>query len=78
MDLSIVISIFNEEESLAATVEELRQVCPGVDYLVINDGSTDGTERVCEQLGLHHLRNRVGAVFSGVVDKHVAEALRTP
>jgi glycosyltransferase involved in cell wall biosynthesis len=66
MRVLAVIPAYNEEESLAATVEELRQVCPGVDYLVINDGSTDGTERVCEQLGLHHLRMPVNTGLTSV------------
>lgn len=55
MNVLAIIPAFNEEESLADTVAGLVATCPHVDYLVINDGSTDGTERVCTELGLHHL-----------------------
>jgi glycosyltransferase involved in cell wall biosynthesis len=56
MRILAVIPAYNEEASLANTVEGLVAACPGVDYLVINDGSMDGTERVCVEKGLNHLR----------------------
>lgn len=46
------IPAFNEAESLAATIVELVATCPGVDYLVINDSSVDGTNHVCVERGL--------------------------
>lgn len=51
--VSIVISVRNEEDSIARTVE----TCYRTDYpaekreiIVVNDGSTDGTERVLQEL----------------------------
>lgn len=51
-----IIPAFNEEACIAQTVRSLQAACPDVDYLVVNDGSTDGTERICSELGLHHVR----------------------
>ena len=42
----IIIPAFNEEESLGSTVAKLINVVPEVDYLVVNDGSTEGTVQI--------------------------------
>jgi glycosyltransferase involved in cell wall biosynthesis len=47
-----VIPAFNEEECIEATVTELQAACPDVDYLVVNDGSKDGTQHICESRGM--------------------------
>lgn len=47
MRVLAIIPAYNEEESLERTVEELRCVAPDVDFVVINDGSTDGTGNIC-------------------------------
>ena len=39
----VVIPAHNEEESLPRTLEEIRARAPGVDLLVVDDGSRDGT-----------------------------------
>ena len=46
-----IIPAYNEEASIEATVEELKAVAPEVDYVVINDGSRDGTARICRERG---------------------------
>lgn len=43
----LIIPAYNEEESLKATVDSLLRKVPLVDLLVVNDGSKDGTSRVC-------------------------------
>ena len=54
MKLSIVIPASNEEGSLGSTIRDLsmRLIEEGIDHelIVINDGSTDGTERLLRQL----------------------------
>lgn len=54
-----IIPAYNEEESLLNTVEELRRVVPSFDYVVINDGSSDGTEEICRTRGLNHVTHPV-------------------
>jgi len=39
----VAIPAYNEEESVATVIEQARQVLPGADILVVNDGSTDRT-----------------------------------
>lgn len=49
--LLVIIPAYNEEESISSTVDELTSTLPGVDYVVVNDGSKDGTERICLEHG---------------------------
>ena len=39
----VLIPCYNEEENIVNTVERLKSTCPDVDFLVINDCSTDGS-----------------------------------
>lgn len=50
-----IIPAYNEEECLKSTVEELRSALPYVDFLIINDGSTDCTKSICEKYGYPHI-----------------------
>ena len=45
----LIIPAYNEEESLKRTIDAVRAEAPSVDFLVVNDGSQDGTERVCRK-----------------------------
>lgn len=53
-ELSVVIPMYNEEEGIQGTVQEMSAAlsAAGLDYeiLLVNDGSTDGTESVCRDL----------------------------
>jgi glycosyltransferase involved in cell wall biosynthesis len=56
--LIIQIPCFNEAEQLPATLAELPRSVPGVDeveWLVIDDGSTDGTVEVARSCGVDHI-----------------------
>ena len=65
MKLIIQIPCYNESETLPQTIGDLPKTVPGfdaVEYLVIDDGSSDGTAQIAESLGVHHVvrmpRNR--------------------
>lgn len=45
----LIIPAYNEEESLKATIDSVQKEAPDVDFLIVNDGSSDGTERVCRE-----------------------------
>lgn len=58
MKLIIQIPCFNEELSLPQTVADLPRTVEGfdiVEYLVVDDGSTDRTVAVATELGVHHV-----------------------
>lgn len=55
MRILAIIPAYNEEDCIEQTVRGLQAACPEVDYLVVNDGSTDGTRRICEQQRLRHV-----------------------
>lgn len=42
----VIIPAFNEETSIAVLLEEVGNAVPGMDVLIISDGSIDGTSRV--------------------------------
>ncbi len=45
----IIIPAYNESESIASTIREIREKVPEFDYIVINDCSTDNTENILLQ-----------------------------
>ena len=49
--LSIVIPAKNEEKAIGPVLERLRSLYPEAEILVVNDGSTDETERVATEAG---------------------------
>jgi glycosyltransferase involved in cell wall biosynthesis len=48
----VVIPAFNEEESLPAVLQQLREVVPELDIVVVDDGSADGTAEVVRRAGV--------------------------
>jgi glycosyltransferase involved in cell wall biosynthesis len=58
MKLIIQIPCFNEANTLPAVISDLPKQLDGIDtieYLIIDDGSSDATIAVAEQLGVHHI-----------------------
>jgi glycosyltransferase involved in cell wall biosynthesis len=43
MTVAVVIPAFNEASSIGRVIGEIRSAVPGVDVVVVDDGSTDGT-----------------------------------
>lgn len=59
MRVLAIIPAYNEQDSLAQTVEGLIAAQTGCDFLVVNDGSTDGTEKICRERGYRHVTHPV-------------------
>jgi glycosyltransferase involved in cell wall biosynthesis len=58
LKLIIQIPCYNEAETLPQTIQALPREIPGVDtieYLVVDDGSTDDTLHIAEKFGVHHI-----------------------
>ena len=47
----VVIPAYNEEANIELVVEELIRDYPDLDYVVVNDGSTDKTRQICREHG---------------------------
>lgn len=58
MKLIIQIPCYNEAETLEVTLNDLPKHIEGIDtieYLIINDGSDDATERIAREWGVHYV-----------------------
>lgn len=69
MKVLIIIPAYNEENNLKNVIEHLKATCPQLDYLIINDGSTDGTKEIC--------RENQYPVMNLPVNQGLAAAMRT-
>ncbi len=47
----ILIPVYNGERTLAELIVRIRQTVPDLSILIVNDGSTDSTQRVAESAG---------------------------
>ena len=64
-NLLIVIPAYNEEQNIDRVVKELESVCPQFDYVIINDGSKDGTAELCRRKGYHFVDLPVNLGLAG-------------
>lgn len=69
MDKKILVLIpcYNEEENIVNTVERLKETCPEVDFLVINDCSTDNSAALLKSRGYPFLDLPVNLGIGGGV-----------
>lgn len=76
MKTLIVIPAYNEEGSLGSTVSKLTAVVPDVDYLVVNDGSSDGTVQICHDNGCPFLDLPCNLGLAGAFQAGIKYAFR--
>ncbi len=50
--VSIIMPAKNETGGLRLVIPLLQKHCAGAEIIVVNDGSTDGTEALCQELGV--------------------------
>ncbi len=60
-----VIPAYNEQDNIVSTIEDLRNNAPGVDYVVVNDGSRDHTLEICQQRGYNYVNLPVNLGLAG-------------
>lgn len=62
----IIIPAYNEEESIVNTVKQLKDY-PQYDYVVIDDGSTDKTKKICKENNISYISLPVNLGIGGAV-----------
>jgi glycosyltransferase involved in cell wall biosynthesis len=62
-----IVPALNEEHSIGRVIDELRAFDPGLDVLVVDDGSGDGTARVAAARGARVLRLPFNLGIGGAV-----------
>lgn len=62
-----IIPAFNEEESLPSTLQELKEVRPDVDIVVVDDGSHDNTAEIALNAGVAVVSLPVNLGIGGAV-----------
>ena len=67
MKLLIIIPAYNEAENLKGVIERLRSTCPQYDYIIVNDGSTDGTMELCEENNYNIINHTANEGLSGAI-----------
>lgn len=50
--ISVIIPAKNEAKSLITLLPAIKQILPQAEIIVVNDGSTDDTQSVCENVGV--------------------------
>lgn len=71
-----IVPAFNEEESIASTIEELQHTAPDIDYVVVNDGSTDTTAELCKQYGFNLISQPANLGLTGAFQTGMKYAYR--
>lgn len=67
MKCLIIIPAYNEAENIEKVVDNIIQNYPQYDYVIVNDGSTDATRKVCKERGYQVLNLPVNMGIGGAV-----------
>jgi glycosyltransferase involved in cell wall biosynthesis len=76
MKILIIVPAYNEEESLAGVIRDLREHVPSADVVVVNDGSRDSTSQVARELGVKVLDLPFNLGIGGAVQAGYLHARR--
>lgn len=63
----LIIPAYNEQENIAKVVDQLIQEFPQYEYIIVNDGSGDLTEEICEKNGYNLLNLPINLGIGGAV-----------
>ena len=67
MKILIIIPAYNEAENIERVVDDLIENYPQYDYVIINDGSTDDTRKICARRGYNLLDLPINVGLSGAI-----------
>lgn len=63
----IIIPAYNEAESIERVVDNIINEFPQYDYVVVNDGSTDATRKICKKRGYNLLDLPINVGLAGAI-----------
>lgn len=67
MKTLVIIPCYNEQESIVKVITNLKANAPEVDYLIINDCSTDNTEKILKENNFNYINNPINLGIGGGV-----------
>lgn len=67
MKTLLIIPAYNEEENIKPVVDRLQESFPFYDYLVVNDGSKDATEKICCENMYNYVSHPINIGLAGAV-----------
>lgn len=65
-ELLVFIPAYNEQDNIEKVVKDIKEHCPRVDFVVIDDGSTDDTVRICREKNIPYLSLPINLGLDGV------------
>lgn len=63
----VIIPAFNEADNIVPVVENLKRTCQELDFIIVNDGSSDDTPTICREHGFPLLNLPVNLGLAGAV-----------
>ncbi len=57
MKIIVIIPCYNEEENIVSVIRRLEETNPDVDYIVVNDCSTDNSEEILRKNNINYISN---------------------
>lgn len=76
MNCLVIIPAYNEEENIERVVENLKNHYPMYDYVIINDGSSDNTAKLCRKKGYELIDLPVNLGLAGAFQTGLKYAYR--
>ena len=67
MKTLVIIPAYNEENNIVNTISNLKKHTKNIDYIVINDGSTDNTKNTCIKNNINFIDLSVNVGIGGAV-----------
>lgn len=72
----VIVPCYNEEESIISVINSIKRECPFADYLVVNDCSSDNTEKVLRDYGAEYVNCPVNLGIGGAVQTGYRYAMK--
>ncbi len=72
--LTIIIPVYNEEQSIKEVISSVKIACPHDEIIVVDDGSTDGTPGLLKTMGIRCIRHPYNKGYGAALKTGVRNA----